>query len=68
MITSLLEDELFMVWLGIATMVVGVVSLVLAIYGVHYFAERVRTRLTWIGSISTLLFAVVLVFIVTHFK
>ena len=68
MITSLLDDALFMTWLGIATMVVGVVSTVLAIHGVHTLTEKVRTVLTWIGSISTLLFAVVLVFIVTHFK
>ena len=68
MITSLLADELFMVWLGIATMVVGVVSLVLAIHGVHYFTEKVRAILTWIGVISIVLFITVLVFNVTHFK
>lgn len=68
MITSLLADELFMVWLGIATMIVGVVSLVLAIHGVHYFTEKVRTRLTWIGSVSILLFTAVFVYNVTHFK
>ena len=49
-------------------MVVGVVSLVLAIHGVHYFTEKVRTVLAWIGAISIVLFVAVLVFIVTHFK
>ena len=68
MITSLLADELFMVWLGAATMVVGVVSTVLAIHGVRYFTEKVRTRLTWIGVISIVLFVCVLCFNVTHFK
>lgn len=68
MITSLLADELFMVWLGIATMVIGVVSLVLAMLGVHTLTEKVRTRLTWIGVISIVLFAAVLLFNVTHFK
>lgn len=68
MITSLLVDELFMVWLGIATMVVGVVSLVLAMHSKHYFTEKVRTILTWVGVISIVLFAVVLCFNVTHFK
>lgn len=68
MITSLLENELFMIWLGIATMVVGVVSTVLAILGVHTLTEKVRVILTWIGAVSILLFTVVLVFNVTHFK
>lgn len=68
MISSLLADELFMVWLGIATMVVGVISLVLAIHSKHYFTEKVRTRLAWIGSVSILLFTAVLVYNVTHFK
>lgn len=68
MITSLLADELFMVWLGIATMIVGVVSLVLAMHSKHYFTEKVRTRLTWIGSVSILLFTAVLAYNVTHFK
>lgn len=68
MITSLLADELFMIWLGIATMVVGVVSLVLAIHSKHYFTEKVRTILTWIGAVSILLFAAILAFNVTHFK
>lgn len=68
MITSLLEDELFMIWLGIATMVVGVVSTVLAVLGAHTLTEKVRTILTWIGVVSILLFTVVLVFNVTHFK
>ena len=68
MITSLLADELFMVWLGIATMVVGVVSTVLAMLGVHTLTEKVRTILTWIGTISIVLFAAVLCFNVTHFK
>lgn len=68
MITSLLADELFMVWLGIATMVIGVVSLVLAMLGVHTLTEKVRMRLTWIGSVSILLFTAVLVYNVTHFK
>ena len=68
MITSLLEDELFMVMFGITTLVVGVVSIVLAMLGVHTLTEKVRVILTWIGVVSTLLFAVVLVFNVTHFK
>ena len=68
MITSLLADELFMAWLGIATMVIGVVSLVLAMLGVHTLTEKVRTCLTWIGSVSTLLFTAVLVYNVTRFK
>ena len=68
MITSLLADELFMVWLGIVTMVVGVVSTVLAIHGVHYFTEKVRTRLAWLGAVSILLFTAVLAYNVTHFK
>lgn len=68
MITSLLEDELFMIMLGITTMILGVGSTVLAMLGVHTLTEKVRAILTWIGVISTLLFAVVLVFIVTHFK
>lgn len=68
MITSLLEDELFMVWLAAATMVVGVVSTVLAMLGAHTLTEKVRTILTWIGVVSILLFTVVLVFNVTHFK
>ena len=68
MITSLLDDALFMTWLGIATMVVGVVSTVLATLGVHTLTEKVRTILTWIGVVSILLFTVVLVFNVTHFK
>lgn len=68
MITSLLEDELFMIMLGITTMILGVGSTVLAMLGVHTLTEKVRAILTWIGVISTLLFAAVLVFIVTHFK
>ena len=68
MITSLLEDELFMVWLGAATMVVGVVSTVLAMLGVHTLTEKVRVILTWIGVISIALFVCVLCFNVTHFK
>ena len=68
MITSLLDDALFMTWLGIATMVVGVVSTVLAIHGVHTLTEKVRTVLAWIGVISIVLFIAVLVFNVTHFK
>lgn len=68
MITSLLDDALFMTWLGIATMVVGVVSTVLAMLGTHTLTERVRTILTWIGVISIVLFAAVLSFNVTHFK
>ena len=68
MITSLLADELFMVWLAAATMVVGVVSTVLAMLGAHTLTEKVRTILTWIGVVSILLFTVVLVFNVTHFK
>lgn len=68
MITSLLADELFMVWLAAATMVVGVVSTVLAMLGAHTLTEKVRTILTWIGVISIVLFAAVLLFNVTHFK
>ena len=68
MITSLLADELFMVWLAATTIVVGVVSTVLAMLGTHTLTERVRTILTWIGVISIVLFAAVLSFNVTHFK
>lgn len=68
MITSLLADELFMVWLAAATMVVGVVSTVLAMLGVHTLTEKVRAILTWIGVISIALFVAVLLFNVTHFK
>lgn len=68
MITSLLADELFMILLGITTMILGVGSTVLSILGVHTLTNRIRTILSWIGVVSTLLFAVVLVFIVTHFK
>ena len=68
MITSLLEDELFMIMLGITTMILGVGSTVLAMLGVHTLTEKVRTILTWIGTVSILLFTVVLVFNVTHFK
>ena len=68
MITSLLADELFMVWLATATMVVGIVSTVLAMLGTHTLTEKVRTILTWIGVISIVLFAAVLLFNVTHFK
>lgn len=68
MITSLLADELFMVWLAAATMVVVVVSTVLAMLGVNILLQRVRTILTWIGVISIVLFAAVLSFNVTHFK
>lgn len=68
MITSLLADELFMVWLAAATMVVGVVSTVLAMLGVHTLTEKVRTILTWIGVISIVLFVCALCFNVTHFK
>lgn len=68
MITSLLANELFMILLGITTMILGVGSTVLSILGVHTLTNRIRTILTWIGVVSTLLFAVVLVFNVTHFK
>lgn len=68
MITSLLENELFMVCLGFTTLVVGVVSTVLAMLGVHTLTEKVRTILTWIGVISIVLFTAVLFFLVTHFK
>lgn len=68
MITSLLADELFMILLGITTMILGVGSTVLSILGVHTLTNRIRTILTWIGSVSILLFTAVLVFNVTHFK
>lgn len=68
MITSLLANELFMILLGITTMILGVGSTVLSILGVHTLTNRIRTILTWIGVVSTLLFAVVLVFNVNHFK
>ena len=68
MITSLLANELFMILLGITTMILGVGSTVLSILGVHTLTNRIRTILTWIGVVSTLLFAVVFVFNVTHFK
>lgn len=68
MITSLLANELFMILLGITTMILGVGSTVLSILGVHTLTNRIRTILTWIGVVSTLLFAVALVFNVNHFK
>ena len=68
MITSLLANELFMILLGITTMILGVGSTVLSILGVHTLTNRIRTILTWVGVVSTLLFAVVLVFNVNHFK
>lgn len=68
MITSLLEDELFMIMLGITTMILGVGSTVLAMLGVHTLTEKVRTILTWIGVISIVLFVCALCFNVTHFK
>lgn len=48
MITSLLADELFMILLGITTMILGVGSTVLSILGVHTLTNRIRTILTWI--------------------
>ena len=68
MITSLLANELFMILLGITTMILGIGSTVLSILGVHTLTNRIRTILTWIEVVSTLLFAVVLVFNVNHFK
>ena len=68
MITSLLADELFMVWLGITTMLLGVGSTVLSALGVHTLTKRARTILAWIGVISIALFVCVLCFNVTHFK
>ena len=66
MITSLLADELFMVWLGAATMVVGVVSKGFSMLGLHTNKDKVRTILSWIWVI--VLFVCVLFFNVTHFK
>lgn len=68
MITSLLEDELFMIMLGITTMILGVGSTVLSILGVHTLTNRIRTILSWIGVISIVLFVCALCFNVTHFK
>lgn len=68
MITSLLEDELFMIMLGITTMILGVGSTVLAMLGVHTLTNRIRTILLWIGVVSIVLFVCVLCFNVTHFK
>ena len=68
MITSLLDDALFVSWLGITFLVLASVSTAISTSGVRVMSERTRDILFYVGMIAWILTILILFYSVTHFK
>lgn len=68
MITSLLDDALFVSWLGITFLVLASVSTAISTTGVRVMSERTRDILFYAGMIAWILTILILFYSVTHFK
>ena len=68
MITSLLDDALFVSWLGITFLVLASVSTAISTTGARVMSERTRDILFYVGMISWIMTILILFYSVTHFK
>ena len=66
MITSLLSNELVIVWLGILSITMMMFSAFIVIEGKRYFSNKTRTIFLYIEIISSLSALAILGFIVTR--
>lgn len=66
MITSLLSNELVIVWLGILSITMMMFSAFIVIEGKRYFSNKTRTIFLYIEIISALSALAILGFIVTR--
>ena len=68
MITSLLDDALFVSWLGITFLALASVSTAISTTGARVMSERTRDILFYVGMIAWILTILILFYSVTHFK